>query len=315
MPVYTIPPDTRAVGTADPPGDMNNVADMLGLISALFGQLAGAGTNADPGGNATNVAAANSMRNAQSLKPGAAGTVLRSAGASVNPVFASIAAGDLPAATTGAQGAVQLDNVTSDIKATGTQATGSSVKVPSADHVHPWGGSWLPSDDGFLGANGNPEAISGGGLLVNGTLYLARIIPRYNQTITTLYVAVTTVGSGTSTGCFMGLYSSSGGAALSTTTDCASVFTGGTGARGQNLQVAQAVTGGSIYYIAVLCNLGTTAVTLARQNNTATMNSPQASANVSQLRWAQQPAFGTTMGSVTLSSNAGTGFSIQVYWS
>jgi hypothetical protein len=57
---YAIPPDTRAVGTADPPGDMNNVADMLGLIARALAQLAGA-NNADPAGNAANVTALAAM--------------------------------------------------------------------------------------------------------------------------------------------------------------------------------------------------------------------------------------------------------------
>src|SRR5690348_12676647 len=125
MPVYTIPPDNRAVGTADPPGDHNNVADMLGLICALLAQLAGAGTNADPAGNATNVAAVAAMRTAASLSPGAAGKVLRSQGVASNPVFANIQAGDLPAASTGAQGAIQFDTAT-------PAATGSTGNAGSS---------------------------------------------------------------------------------------------------------------------------------------------------------------------------------------
>lgn len=84
---YQIPPDTRAVGTVDPAGDMNMAADMLGLLTSLFAQLAGAGTNADPAGNAANVTAAVGLRTAAALAPGAAGTILTSGGASSAPTF------------------------------------------------------------------------------------------------------------------------------------------------------------------------------------------------------------------------------------
>lgn len=51
-------------------------------------------------------------------------------------VWDTITASDLPAATTGAQGAVILDGTSADIQPLGTQAAGSSTKAAAANHVH-----------------------------------------------------------------------------------------------------------------------------------------------------------------------------------
>jgi hypothetical protein len=156
-------------------------------------------------------------------------------------------------------------------------------------------------------------SASGGGALTAQALYLARIVPRVNKTLTTISLAVSAAGSGSSTGTFVGVYGSAGGAPLSTSLDCAASFTGSTGWKPINLQVAQPLTAGNLYFVAVLCNLSVTQVTLLRQLNTAVNNAPQASADVTKLRWAQQLAFSTTtMGSVTLSSNTTTSNSIVV---
>ncbi len=96
MPSYVIPGDTQVVAAGDPPGDMNKVADMLGLVAAMFAQLAGAGTNADPASNAANVTAMTGMRTAASLAPGASTTFLGSNGTTSRPTFRAITTGDLP---------------------------------------------------------------------------------------------------------------------------------------------------------------------------------------------------------------------------
>jgi hypothetical protein len=307
-----LPPDTRAVGTPDPAGDMDNVIDALAVI-----------TGATPGGADPGSGTVTTQQAMDTLAGGTtSGRYMRGNGTHVvldtlqaADMTGTLAAAALPAATTSAQGAVILDGTATDIKAPGTQAAGASTKAAAGDHVHPAGAAqWLPGDDGFLGANSDPAYASGGGLLTAGTLYLARIIPRVSQTITNLWVCVSTIGAGTSTGTFVGLYSSSGGAPLSTSTDCASSFTGTTGWKSIALQAAQNVTAGSLYYAGELCNLGTTQVNLLRQNNSQN-SAPQASANTAQLRWAQQASFGTTMGSVTLSSSAATAVTIIVLWS
>ena len=85
--------------------------------------------------------------------------------------------------------------------------------------------TWLPADDGFLGANSDPSAASGGGLLVAGTLYLARLNVRVATTITNLFYGVSVIGVGASTGSFAGLYSAAG-ALLSGSADIAANLTG-----------------------------------------------------------------------------------------
>lgn len=54
---YTIPPDTRVAGGPAPAADMNNAADMLGLLTRATAQFAAGSAAADPAGNAANVTA------------------------------------------------------------------------------------------------------------------------------------------------------------------------------------------------------------------------------------------------------------------
>jgi glycerophosphoryl diester phosphodiesterase len=63
MPSYVIPPDDRAVGTPNPPGDMNDAADMLGLLTQVLAQLGGyAPGSSVPADNAANVAAVEALQ-------------------------------------------------------------------------------------------------------------------------------------------------------------------------------------------------------------------------------------------------------------
>lgn len=55
---------------------------------------------------------------------------------SAAPGWNTIAAADLPAATTSAQGAVELDGTAGDIQPVGVQAAGNSTKAAAANHVH-----------------------------------------------------------------------------------------------------------------------------------------------------------------------------------
>jgi hypothetical protein len=64
--------------------------------------------------------------------------------ASAAPGWGTIASGDLPAATTSAQGAVELDGTAADIQPLGTQAAGATGKAADAGHVHP-GSVYIPS--------------------------------------------------------------------------------------------------------------------------------------------------------------------------
>jgi hypothetical protein len=177
--------------------------------------------------------------------------------------------------------------------------------------------TWTPADDGYLGANADPATSSGGGVLTAATLYLARLPVRAPTTITNLWLNVTTVGVGASTGSFIGLCAPGTGALLTGSADVGATFIGTTGWKQLAFTTPQAVLGGpgpaSWPFALILCNLATTQVGLARMLNTAAA-APQAAAAVSQLRWAQQAAFGTALGNVTLASNVVSAFTNIVLW-
>jgi hypothetical protein len=176
---------------------------------------------------------------------------------------------------------------------------------------------WNPADDGYLGGNSDPATGSGGGLLVAGTLYLARLPVRAPTTITSLWAYVSAVGVGASTGSFVGLCAPGTGQLLTGSADVGATFTGTTGWKQLALATPQALLGGptpaSWPFALILCNLATTQVTLLRQENSIAAE-PQAVTNVAQLRWASQAAFGAALGNVTLASNVASAFTNVVLW-
>jgi hypothetical protein len=87
-------------------------------------------------GQSTQAAAITALTGTQT-----AGQYLRSNG--TNAALAAIQAADLPAATTSAQGAVELTGTATDIQNTGTQAAGNSTKAAPANHVHFSSGQYL----------------------------------------------------------------------------------------------------------------------------------------------------------------------------
>lgn len=175
---------------------------------------------------------------------------------------------------------------------------------------------WLPGDDGFPGYNADPATASGGGLLVAGTAYLARLPIRVPTLVSNLWVEVSAIGAGTANG-FSGAWLVSGvtGAVLAQSADQTATFTGTTGWKQIPMAAPVTVGGGAFPYAVILSNLLTTQVTLLRQLNAATQDSPQVTPNVASLRWAQQAAFGAAVGPVTLASNVNSGFSNIVGWS
>lgn len=119
----------------------SNLSDLASAATARTNLgLTGAATAALPlsianggSGQATQQAAIDALTGTQS-----AGKVLRSDG--THATLAAIQGGDLPAATTSAQGAVILDGTAGDIAALGAQAAGSTGKAADAGHVHPTAG-------------------------------------------------------------------------------------------------------------------------------------------------------------------------------
>lgn len=176
---------------------------------------------------------------------------------------------------------------------------------------------WTPNDDGFLGSNFDPAGASGGGLLVAGTLYLARLPIRAPTTITNLWYGVSVAGAGASTGSFVGLYSPAG-VLLSGSADQGATFAGATGYHPAALTTPQALAGGpgpsAWPFAAVLCNLATTQVTLVRAFNTPNA-SPQVVVTPATMRWGSFAAQGTALpASVNLSTMATTSFTNIFPW-
>lgn len=72
-------------------------------------------------------------------------------------------------------------------------------------------GDWLPSDDGYLAANFDPLTCAGSNANPSaGIIYFTRIPIRTSIMASNLHLGLNNAGSGTSTGCFGGLLSSSG---------------------------------------------------------------------------------------------------------
>lgn len=194
----------------------------------------------------------------------------------------------------------------------GPAGGGLSGTYPNPSVV-PFPSGWLATDDGFLGFNSDPASASGGGALIAGTAYLARLPIRVSQLVSNLVICPTVGGTGASTGTFMWIVSGATGAVLAQSADCATAFQA-TGWQKIPLTVPVTTGGGTFPFAVVLSNLATTQPTMLRQLNTVN-NSPQNTVSAAAFRWAQQPAFGTAVAAVTLASNANSGFSNIVGWS
>jgi len=187
---------------------------------------------------------------------------------SAAPAWGAIAAADLPAASTSLQGAVILDGTAGDIQAPGVQAAGSSGKAADAKHVHPENAPWIPADNGLLAATDLLSTADATVQPVAGTLYLVKVPIRVALTATYLWTVVGTAGSGTSTGTYIGLYSSSG-TLLTGSSDIGSQLTTGFVSRQLSLTTAQALSAGSFVWVALLVNMPT--MPYLRQLNNGTV--------------------------------------------
>ena len=197
-------------------------------------------------------------------------------------------------------------------------ATAGNSPAPLSAALGVTGGylPWAPPDDGFIGFNSSPDTASGGGLLIASTAYLARLPVRVTTTISNLWICVSAAGVGTSTTSFLWIVSGATGAVLAQSTGAAAqAAMTGTGWQAVAMSTPVTVTPGAPFpYAVILPNLLTTQPTLLRQLNTVN-DSPQNPVALSSARWAQQPAFGSAVGAVTLASNAASGFSNIVGWS
>lgn len=158
-------------------------------------------------------------------------------------------------ANAGGSGGVTLDTTAADIAAAGNQGAGAIGKAADSGHIHP-ATTWLPADNGLLGAVADPYTYRQGQITTAGTVYLVKLPIRVAQTISFLWWDVPTAGSGASTGSFTGLYSSAG-TLLTGSSDIAASLTG-TGAPKLTLTTPQALSAGTFVWAAILTNLAST---------------------------------------------------------
>jgi len=303
----------------------NNLSDLANRQTAL-NNLAGAVTAAQfLRGNGTNVTmAAIQAADVPTLNQNTTGTAANitatldqvpapAAAVSLNSKKITSLANGTAATDAAAFGQIPLvDATAADITEDGTQAAGATGKWADGGHIHPFaGGMWLPADNGYLGANADYSAGSGGGLAVAGTVYLQKIIVRKPTTITNLIYLCSTVGAGSSTTSFAGLYNSAG-TRLTGSSDIGAGFLA-TGAVTCTLTTPQVLAAG-VYYAALVLNLATTQPTLWRMLNTTSVANPGLSA--ASFRWATNGTGQTSLpASLTLSSNLATAFTFWAAWS
>jgi Right handed beta helix region len=95
-PTYAIPPDNRAIGSPNPPGDVNQLADVAGLYAQVLSGFAGVPASAVPAGNAANITAVQTLATGGYPGPGLApsgDTTGATDTANLNALIAATAAG------------------------------------------------------------------------------------------------------------------------------------------------------------------------------------------------------------------------------
>lgn len=151
---------------------------------------------------------------------------------------------------------VTLDTTATDIQQMGNQTAGSTGKAADAGHVHPIMGQWVPADNGLVAAACPPElATSGSGSptgLVAGTVYLTKIQIRQATTATNIVYRVSSIGNGTASSTFVGLYNSSG-TLLSSSSDITTNLSS-TGIYSTALGTPQSLSAGTFVWVAFLYN-------------------------------------------------------------
>lgn len=126
---------------------------------------------------------------------------------------------------------------------------------------------WLPPDDGLLAATYDPALCDSTTQVSAGVLYLMKLQAREAITISNLWFGITISGSGTSTGTFVGLYSSAG-QLLTGSADVGGPGNGTFATPFESVKIPlttpQLIPARSWVWAAMLINLGTTMPTLYR---------------------------------------------------
>jgi len=198
---------------------------------------------------------------------------------------------DHPPAANWSNNSFKITNVASGTAATDAVAFGQLPADP-----------WLPSDNGLLIANGDPVAFAASTTCSIGIVYLVKLTARSALTISNLWWMVEAVGSGTSSGSYVGLYALTGGSPLTGSADMGSLFTS-TGPIETALTTPQALTAGESVWAAIVFNLATTQPTLFKG-----IGNVAGAANINQTvsngRWVTAQGSGhTSLPSLTPSNN------------
>jgi hypothetical protein len=171
---------------------------------------------------------------------------------------------------------------------------------------------WVPSDNGLLIANGDPALyLTASSALSAGIVYLVKLTARYALTISNLWWNCAAAGSGSSTGSYTGLYSLSGGSALTGSSDIGSLFTGTAEPVECALTTPQNLTAGESVWAAIVFNLASTQPELFKGVGSIAA-AGNAGLTVSTARWAQASGSGhTSLPSITPANNT---FTTDTLW-
>lgn len=227
--------------------------------------------------------------------------------------LSAILAADLPAGTTSAKGALQLDGTAADITAGGTAAAAGSVGKPSdGGHIHP-DNSWIPADAGWLGWAYDGALIGGSFASASGTIYLVRVNIRQAMSVTNVILYLGTVGATLTAGdSFAGLYAGqtagafTAGQRIGVSVDQAASWSTGGNA---NSYLTIPLSGGPFslpagigWAWAAMCSTGTTPPSWGRNSNTnpAAANTGLAAASA---RYATNGSGTSLPSTITPSSN------------
>lgn len=177
------------------------------------------------------------------------------------------------------------------------QSIGGATKTPIP------GNQFYPTDHGYMGWNADPGYVQGGTILINGSLYVARIPLRAAVSPAAVVFAISAVAVTPVAGqSFAGIYGSDGTLLASAGIDTQLLSTGIASA-GMSPGVVQ--PGAGWCWAAVLANAAT-APTLQRFTTTA--SPPNAGLSAAALRWAVAGTSLTALpASITPSSLTSTG--------
>lgn len=169
--------------------------------------------------------------------------------ASIDGNASSISANGSSISTLQGQMSTANGNISALQSSDSTQSTNITALQGLTDTI-----DWKPSDHGLLGWTQDPAGCSTVATLSAGTIYLSKVVLRKAATVSSIWIALTSAGSGLTAGQNLaGLYDSSGNR-LAVSADQSSSWTT---ASSKQISIApQSLAAGS-YYVAVLAN-GTT---------------------------------------------------------